>query len=136
MHDAPHVSHAMDEEWARTYYVFFFFFFLIRLWRFFITQWWCQIHTDAAILCLNFCWWWRYERDGNILVLHASFSCISVMELKLWKYGTQLTSSIHSSRFIFKMHRHFIWDIILILYLCLNGVLSSGVKNLDQKRQY
>ena len=25
MHDAPHVSHAMDEEWARTYYVFFFF---------------------------------------------------------------------------------------------------------------
>ena len=25
MHDAPHVSHAMDEEWARTYYGFFFF---------------------------------------------------------------------------------------------------------------
>ena len=46
MHDAPHVSHAMDEEWARTYFV---------LWCFFITGWWCQIHTDTAMLCLNVC---------------------------------------------------------------------------------
>ena len=44
MHDAPHVSHAVDEEWARTYYGVFV-----------ITWWWCQIRTDTAIICLNFC---------------------------------------------------------------------------------
>ena len=64
------------------------------------------------------------KKEGNILVLDESFSCISAVELKLRKYGTHFFYSqftVHIQDVI----ERFIQDVVPILYLCCNSVLFA-----------